>query len=314
MEEHVTRADLIALGITDRQIRRWVELGELLRARRGHFVRPDLDQESARAIAIGGRLTCLSELRRIGVWVLDTPIIHVHVDPHATRLRGTGERVRLHWNLVRHSSPDSARVGIVDALLDAGRCLHYRAWIASVDSALHGGQLHPARLHELRRALPANRRHLIRWIDRRAESGLESIVRVLAVELGLRVRSQVTIPGVGRVDLVIEDWIVVETDGSAFHDQALSPRDRRRDARLIATGRSVLRPGYSLVVHDLAAVARQLIGAVAVHRRVKNSGYLATRARQRAFRLDLSGVVDGPGVGRRQISGRAARAPRSGSG
>lgn len=144
------------------------------------------------------------------------------------------------------------------------------------------GQLHPWQLPELRERLTGRRRTWLDLVDRRAESGLESIVRLIAVELGFRVRSQVRIPGIGRVDLIVEDWVVVETDGSAFHDTALSPRDRRRDARLFATGRSVIRPGYSLVVYDEHAVVQQLIGAVSAHRRVKNSGRLVSRARRRA--------------------------------
>jgi very-short-patch-repair endonuclease len=162
-----------------------------------------------------------------------------------------------------------------------------------VDSALHQGQLYPRQVAALRGRLDERRRTWVDLVDRRAESGLESIVRVIAHDLGFRVRSQVRIPGIGRVDLVIEDWVAVETDGAAFHDVALSPRDRRRDARLFAIGRSVLRPGYSLIVHDQPAVVRQLIGAVAAHRRVKNSGAIASRARRRAEKWDSPGVVDG---------------------
>jgi very-short-patch-repair endonuclease len=310
-----------------------------MRLRRGHFGLPGIDPTVARAVRVGGRLACVSELRHRGIWVLDSPRTHVHVDPHATRLRRLHD-ARVHWGALARPGTDRAHICLLDALVQAVRCLDHRAWIASVDSALHGGQLHPDRLNELRRALPVHRRRLLDLVDRRAESGLESIVRVIAIEFGLRVRSQVVIPGVGRVDLVVEDWIVVETDGAAFHDQALSSRDRLRDARLIASGRSVVRPGYSLVVHDPEAVARELIGAIANHRRVKNSGRLVARARRRAERLGFSGVVDrrrersgpsaaaqtrsgapaaartcgGPSAAGRTLSGRAAEAPRPRSG
>jgi len=129
---------------------------------------------------------------------------------------------------------------------------------------------------------------MFRYVDARAESGLESIVRVLACQLGFRVQSQVRIDGVGRVDLVVERWIAVETDGTAFHGVSLSARDRQRDSRLSARGMTTLRPGYVLVVFDQKAVAEQLIGAVATHRRVKDAGHLAARARRRLARLDLS--------------------------
>jgi very-short-patch-repair endonuclease len=137
-------------------------------------------------------------------------------------------------------------------------------------------------------ALPRRARVSLDLTDPAAESGLETIVRVIAVRLGFRVSAQVRMPGVGRIDLMVEDWIAVETDGAAFHDVAVAGRDRRRDALLAATGRSVLRPGYSLVVHDPATVARQLIGAVETHRRVQDSGRLAARARTRLERLGLA--------------------------
>lgn len=137
-------------------------------------------------------------------------------------------------------------------------------------------------------ALPEAARRDLRRADVRAESGLETIVRLIAGDLGFRVRSQVTFPGIGRVDLLIEDWIVVETDGSAFHDLPLAAADRRRDALLAADGRTVLRPEYALVVHDRAAVARQLIGAVSEHRRVQDSGQLACRARRRLNTMSLA--------------------------
>lgn len=305
----VTRADLIARGLTDRRIRAAVVRGDLVRVRRGNYAVPGMDSAAVHAVRVGGRLACVSELRHRNIWVLDSPGLHVHVGPHATRLRDVGS-VRLHWGELLLPPTDRAHVGLVDALVQAVHCLDHRAWVASVDSALHSGQLHPDQLKLLRRALPAHRQHLLGFVDPRAESGLESIVRVIALELGFRVRSQVVIASVGRVDLAVENWIVVETDGAAFHDQALSSRDRLRDARLIASGRSVMRPGYSLVVYDQTAVARELIGAVASHRRVKNSGELVARARRRAARLGFSGVVDR----QHRVSRAAAPAPRSGSG
>ncbi|MEO6115208.1 MAG: DUF559 domain-containing protein [Pseudolysinimonas sp.] len=160
--------------------------------------------------------------------------------------------------------------------------------MASIDSALHLRLIHQTDLATIRRGVRRELGALLGSADRRAESGLESIVRIMALDLGFRVRSQVAVRGVGRVDLVVQNWVAVETDGTAFHDVALSPRDRRRDAQLAATGRTVLRPGYSLVVFDRMAVARQLIGAVETHRRVKDAGHLAHRARQRLDRLGMS--------------------------
>jgi very-short-patch-repair endonuclease len=98
----------------------------------------------------------------------------------------------------------------------------------------------------------------------------------------------VSFPGLGRVDLVVEDWIVVETDGSAFHDVEVTARDRRRDAALIARGLAVLRFRYSQVVFNRPELVAAVISAVETHRRVLNAGSKARRARRRAERLELT--------------------------
>jgi very-short-patch-repair endonuclease len=285
---HFTTPGLAAVGIGEKQLRRLVSDGSLIRLRRGHFATPNVDLPSRTAVQAGGSVACVSELRHLGIWVLDSDVVHVRVPSNAARLPSAALGARIHWDDYAPVDAEGVHVGVIAALIQAYRCLDHRAWIASVDSALHTKRLSRRQLSLIASRLPASAGLLISQTDRSAESGLESIVRVLARELGFRVRSQVRFPGVGWVDLVIEKWIVVETDGTAFHDQALSPRDRRRDALLSARQRVVLRPGYSLVVHDQPAVARQIIGAVAAHRRVGNSGKLAARARRRAVVLGLS--------------------------
>jgi very-short-patch-repair endonuclease len=143
-------------------------------------------------------------------------------------------------------------------------------------------------LRELSRLLPATKRALLQLVDRRAESGLESIVRVLVRDLGFAVRPQVPFGGIGRVDLLVERWVIVETDGAEFHDGTVSPRDRRRDAALASRGYTVLRFRYAQVIFHLSSVANAVISAVEVHRRVRNSGHLAARARSRLRRAEMS--------------------------
>lgn len=293
--EHFTSNDLRAAGWTPRGIRRAVAEGRLIRVRRGHYTAAGTPDPVIRAVRVGGRLGCVSELRHRGIWVLDDEVLHVQVPEHTSDLHDPDRAdagllghggVRLHW----HGETAAGKPGhasALDALADASSCLERRAWIASVDSSIRLGELPRAALPALGRRVNAASRVDLSRVDSRAESGLESIVRMLAVDLGFRVRPQVRFEGVGRVDLVVEDWIVVETDGTEFHDVAMSPRDRRRDALLAAMNRTVLRPGYSLIVHEPSAVARQLIGAVANHRRVRGSGDLAARARIRARQLGI---------------------------
>jgi very-short-patch-repair endonuclease len=293
----MSRRDLLDAGYTVRGIASAVHRGGIIRVRRGHYCTPDVAVAEQRAVRIGGAVTCVSELRRRGIWVLDDGRLHVQLDPGAGRLRDPDERARsfvgsgrevLHWRHRTFGSGHVSHVSALEALLCAARCLEQRPLIASIDSALRMGSISRGDLGRLSAALPQRLRGVTRLVDQRAESGLESIVRVLLRELGLRVSPQVSFPGVGRVDLVVEGWVVVETDGSEFHDVSVAPRDRRRDAILASRGRTVLRFRYAQVVFEPAVVVAAVISAVGVHRRVPNSGRIAARARSRMRRLEIS--------------------------
>ena len=58
----------------------------------------------------------------------------------------------------------------------------------------------------------------------------------------IRVRAQVEIEGVGRVDFLVGDLLIVETDGFEFHaDKETFTKDRGRDRRAAALGYRTIR-------------------------------------------------------------------------
>ena len=97
-------------------------------------------------------------------------------------------------------------------------------------------------------------------LDHRSESGIESLVRVALRDSGLHVASQVVVPGVGRVDLLVEGRVIVEVDGRRWHagEQA---RDYWRDLELARRGYAVVRVDYRLVVSRLDAVVAAVLRA-----------------------------------------------------
>ena len=207
--------------------------------------------------------------------------------PNASRLRQVEDAVT-HWHPLldpRGASP--SHVGIVDALVRAADCLPRVEAVAAIDSALNSGLVTRSVL--ARFAAEPRFAARLAEADGSAQSGLETIVRLLVRDLGLRVRSQVRFAGIGVADLVVEGWVVIETDGSEFHDGPLtSSRDRARDARHAAAGRTALRFRFSQVVYDAPGVAAAIMGAVRSHRRVQNSGRLVARAQKRARKLGLA--------------------------
>jgi len=85
------------------------------------------------------------------------------------------------------------------------------------------------------------------------------MVRFRLRRLGVKVRSQVFIEDVGRVDLLVGKRLVIEVDSRAHHTgESTYQTDRRRDLVLVARGRLVLRFTYHQIVHEWDAVLKEL--------------------------------------------------------
>lgn len=96
-----------------------------------------------------------------------------------------------------------------------------------------------------------------------AESGPETLVRMRLRSLGLRVRSQMVIDGVGRVDLVVGDSLVIEVDSVSHHtDLDAYRRDRERDRRLRAMGYVPVRLTYDQVLNRWPEVEADILAMV----------------------------------------------------
>ncbi len=236
-------AELAAAGWSWRQLAAAVEARGLVRLRAGSYCSADAPAECIAAGQMRGRLTCVSELRRRGVFVRDRSPLQVHVPATAARLGAVPAGVRVHRGaLHRAPHPQSMSVEPFDALACAVRCQDPRAAIATLDSALHHGLLRLDELDELFAALPRRYRRLRRLLDPRAESGPESILRLMLRALGRRFEVQVQIDDVGRVDFVVDGWLIVECDSRQFHSTwEAQLEDRRRDLAAAARGYLTIR-------------------------------------------------------------------------
>lgn len=237
----VSRAELYAEGWTWRRIERAVAAGSLCRARRDAYLPGEVDAQTRAAAEVGGQLTCLSELARRGVFVLATGGLHVRVHPRRGRRRPVHPDARVHWS--GDGLRRTANAPLVEALAAAARCQGPMETIASLDSALHRRLIDEDDLAEIFRRLPRRYRALRAFLDRSAEAGSESIVRILLRKMGCRVECQVQIAGVGRVDLLVDGWLIVECDSEAHHASwAQQKEDRRRDQAAAALGYVTYRP------------------------------------------------------------------------
>lgn len=147
------------------------------------------------------------------------------------------------WPLQDETDATLGVVGLIDAVAQAVRCQAPRAAVATIDSVLHLGILSWAQVREVFTSLPARYQIVLRLVDGIAESGPESLMRLILQQLGVRIEAQVEIAGVGRVDFVVNGWLIIECDSRAHHEGwEKQQRDRRRDLAAAALGYTTLRP------------------------------------------------------------------------
>ncbi len=254
------------MGIGPSLIRVATRSGELLRVRKGWYAHSTTDPQILRAARIGGSLACVSAARYRGLWVPeDPPRLHVAIPPTSSRLRSpdVGRRrldpdaddVVLHWVSARRVAQS------VREAIDLGsRCAGADTGFVLLESALHRRLIsatdHRAVLRDSSRELAA----LAGKAGASSASGIESLVKLMLIRLGLLFRQQVAVPGVGRVDFLVGERLVIEVDGAEFHSDA--HRDRRRDAIASIRGLRSLRFMYTQVMYEPDVVRDAVVAAV----------------------------------------------------
>lgn len=275
-------AELTMAGATWRSLKNAVDNGYLIRARRGHYVLADTDRHILEAVRVGGRLACVSAATDAGVFALDNTFSHIHLDATASRLRTPYDRrerltldnregIELHWDrLLQPGGGSESTVGIVDALVQMFRCQEARFAVASLDNALHQRLIPAGAVDMIFAALPDCRQHLRLLIDPRSEAGQETVLRLIVRAAGLDCEIQVTIDGVGRVDMVVEGCLVVEADSRRFHEGwPAQARDRARDRDLAAQEYMSYRALYRDIMFFPERVITAIRGLLAARNRFR---------------------------------------------
>jgi len=264
-------AELRGDGSTRASIKRALEAGVLIRARRDNYVAGTSSPRVVAAVRVGGKLDCVSLLEELGVFVLRRgESLHLQI-PHArrqlrspvsrrTRLDCTAHSVVTHWR----DDPSDDRTALADpthALAQSIRCQSTWAATATLDSALHLGIIDTASLADVYALLPTRLRGIRRLVNGTAESGPETIARLIAQDLGYSVALQVVLDGVGRVDLLVEGQVIVECDSREFHGGwEAQERDRRRDQLSAKLGYTTLRPSARQLFSEPRLFAEALQG------------------------------------------------------
>lgn len=251
--------DLRELGFSRRGLQHAICDGLLVRVRRDRYLRAEHSEAVAAAARIGGRVTCLSLLQMLGIFVLTSPRTHVQLSRTSSRFDGVlARQFRVHWS--RSATRKFLHVTTLEeAIVHAVSCQEPRAMLATLDSLLHHGLVTTDRLDAMFTRMPRRFQTLLRLVDASAESGPETFVRLMLRALGLSYETQVVIDGVGRVDFVVEGWLIIECDSKEFHEGwAKQQDDRHRDLGAAALGYVTIRPLAADVLRDPASVQQQI--------------------------------------------------------
>lgn len=251
-------ARLVAAGHRARVIETALARRALIRVRRVWVALPDADPDLVAAARAGVVLTCITEARRRGLWVMNDGI-HVAAHPHAGRV-AVAESVRVHRAVPlvpRH--PDHLVDPIENVLVAVAMCQTPENAHATWESALNQGLVDRQELARL--DLPARARAVLDEALPFADSGLESFVPRRLRWMRLRILPQAWIAG-HRVDFLIGDRLVLQIDGG-HHVGRQRESDIRHDAQLMLLGYHVIRVGYRQVVDDWPAVQHLIVRAVA---------------------------------------------------
>ncbi|MCQ1953119.1 endonuclease domain-containing protein [Arthrobacter sp. zg-Y238] len=252
---------LTANGFPRRTIDQALHTGIVRRVARGTIALPQADARLVHAPRSQTSLTCISAADILGWWLLTPPeTVHVRCDA-ARSIPGA----------IVHRGQRSAHRLIApprQILQDAFRCLPRLDALVMAESAVVTSAVG---LQGLQEEFSGQQdwqvRALLGTIRRSTASPLEVCARFHLLNAGLRVETEVALPGIGRVDLLVDGWLIIEIDGFAFHSSREHYRaDRRRWNASAAGGWITLRITAELVLHrpeefvDLVKKTRDMWG------------------------------------------------------
>jgi len=260
------RSDLVQTGMTGRLIAESVARGDLVHVRRDRYALASTHRDIVEAVRIGGRVSCLSLLALLGVFVFRCRELHVLVTPGSSRLRATKDtKVVLHWKVLTNVRDSLHAAPLIDAVAHSVLCQAPREALATLDSVVHHRLLTLDELATMFAALPLRFRPLLALVDPSADSGPETFMRLLLRTLGVSYETQVYLDGVGYVDFVVDGWLIIECDSKEFHEGwEKQVQDRERDIAAARLGYVTVRPLAKDILNDQASVRQALEQIIAV--------------------------------------------------
>jgi hypothetical protein len=257
------RADLLAAGFSDADIRRALVARQVFRVRHGWYALPGTPDVAVRAIRVGGRVTGIAALHSRGLYLPNRAIVDIAVPSTAAGLRrpqdrrarlAPGDGVRIRWI----DSPRGQRAAADWRATDAEALAVVLATesrelaVAACDGLIRYRGWSRRDIHRVFLVAPERVRAWEQLVDGRADSWGETFVRLGFHDAGMPFEPQAFVPGAGRLDGRVGPRTYVEVDG-AQHDELWTAddddwygRDRERDAVVASLDGRVLRITYPM--------------------------------------------------------------------
>jgi len=254
-------SDLRSAGVSRRELATAVGAGLVSRVGFGGYVLPDAPTAVVATIRHSSALGCVSALEHRGMPLLARP-----TRPHLVPARARSDRGVI-WHA--RSACEDLAVSVPVALAQMGTCRSRVETLVALDAVVRAGRADP---DEVVAASRSRDRHDLMWalrhLDTRAESVIESALRAHLLLAGVqRIDLQVELDGVGRVDVLIDGWLVVEADGFEDHSSRTAYRnDRRRGVAGVVGGWVMLRFSYEDITLRPSAVTTAVLATLARHR------------------------------------------------
>jgi very-short-patch-repair endonuclease len=248
---------LLGLGFSKYRQAAAVSAGTLVRVGRSWLALPLADAQLMSAARSGVVLTCVTQAKRLGLWVLNEDMRHVAVPPHG---RSGMAKAHVHWRVPPLPRDPNLLVDPIENVLDiVASCQPHDVALAIWESALNRSLV----TLEAMRRLPLSpaARALCEEASPWSDSGLESFVEPRLRWMKLPIRPQVWIAG-HRVDFLIGDRLVLQIDGG-HHVGDQRTDDVAHDGELMLLGYHVIRVTYVQVVGRWHEVQDLLMRAVA---------------------------------------------------
>lgn len=235
-------------------------VGEVERAGQGRYTLASVTEHRRLAHARKAAQSHLSAALEHGWKVKTVPETAQLTFPRRRRLRTEHKGgFEPHWADLEEGELAAGVTSPLRTVLDCARTLPFDEGLAVADSALRAGDVHKAELQEAAKSLrgpgAAAARLVAQHADGRAANPLESVLRALAIEVGLELTPQLQVadPGLyARVDLGSEELrLVVEAEGYETHGTRKGlRRDCQRHSLFAIWGWASLRFAYEDVMFE----------------------------------------------------------------